>query len=125
MSATQNPPSPARVAYLTDVEGMWSRVESFARRNPLVTLDADDHLHVENGALFVFGGDAIDRGPWGRRVVRALLDVKRRQPEPLTPPQERRNPRGGGGRGQQGPGQGQGGAGRGRGGQRPSTPRSN
>jgi hypothetical protein len=72
---------PARVAYLTDVEGMWSRVESFARDNPLVVLDAKDQLHVKDGAVFVFGGDAIDRGPWGRRVVRALLDVKKRQPD--------------------------------------------
>lgn len=40
--------------------------------------------------------------------------VKRRQPEPLTPPQERRSQRG---RGQQG-------GGRGRGGQRPTTQRS-
>lgn len=43
--------------------------------------------------------------------------VKRRQPEPLTPPQERRQR--GGGRGQQGQG-----AGRGRGGQRQPTQRS-
>lgn len=42
--------------------------------------------------------------------------VKRRQPEPLTPPQERRSQRG---RGQQGQG-----GGRGRGGQRPTTQRS-
>lgn len=57
---------------------------------------------------FAHGGQSAD-----------LTSVKRRQPEPLTPPQERRNPRGGG-RGQQG----QGGAGRGRGGQRPTTQRS-
>ena len=47
--------------------------------------------------------------------------VKRRQPEPLTPPQERRTQRGRGGPGQQG--QGGAGGGRGRGGQRPTTQR--
>ena len=46
-----------------------------------------------------------------------FTSVKRRAPEPLTPPQERRTQRGRGGQ------QGQGG-GRGRGGQRPTTQRS-
>jgi small subunit ribosomal protein S5 len=64
-----------------------------------------------NGTLrkpFAHGGQSAD-----------YTNVKRRQPEPLTPPQERRQQRG---RGQQG--QGQGGPGRGRGGQRPTTQRS-
>jgi len=56
---------------------------------------------------FAHGGQSTD-----------FSQVKRRQPEPLTPPQERRNQRGGG-RGQQGQG-----AGRGRGGQRPTADRS-
>lgn len=63
-----------------------------------------------NGTLrkpFAHGGQSTD-----------FSQVKRRQPEPLTPPQERRNQRGGG-RGQQGQG-----AGRGRGGQRPTADRS-
>jgi hypothetical protein len=65
------------VAYLTDVEGQWSKLEDFARDNPLVRLDGD-RLELGDGVTFVFGGDAIDRGPWGRRLVAALLDAKRR-----------------------------------------------
>ena len=72
------------VAYLTDVEGMWSRLASFAHDNPCLTLAHDDTLTVAPGCVFVFGGDAVDRGPWSRRIVRALLDVKTRQPEQVV-----------------------------------------
>lgn len=65
------------VAYLTDVEGLWEKLASFARDNPWVSLDGD-RLVLAEGATFVFGGDAIDRGPAGRRVVAALLDAKQR-----------------------------------------------
>ena len=34
-------------------------------------------LTLAPGATLVFGGDAIDRGPAGRRVVAALLAAKR------------------------------------------------
>ncbi len=65
------------VAHLTDVEGIWLKVEDFARDNPAVSLDGD-RLLLADGATFVFGGDAIDRGPWSRRVVASLLDAKER-----------------------------------------------
>lgn len=68
-----------KVAYLTDVEGMWSKLEGFAADNPVVRLSGEQ-LTVTPGAVFVFGGDAVDRGPHSRRIIRALLDVKRRQP---------------------------------------------
>ena len=65
------------VAYVTDVEGLWEKLASFAQDNPWVSLDGD-RLVLTDGATFVFGGDAIDRGPAGRRIVAALLDAKRR-----------------------------------------------
>ncbi|MET0791719.1 MAG: hypothetical protein ABW061_09385 [Polyangiaceae bacterium] len=73
-----------RVAYLTDVEGQWSKLASFAAHNPLVALDAADRLLVAPGARLVFGGDAIDRGPSAQRIVRTLLEAKRRQPEQVV-----------------------------------------
>ena len=73
-----------RIAYLTDVEGQWSKLSSFASANPLVSLDAAGQLLIAPGARFVFGGDAIDRGPEARRVVHALLEAKRRQPEQVV-----------------------------------------
>lgn len=72
------------VAYVTDVEGSWERLESFCRDNPQVRLDDDGRLQVTAGATFVFGGDAIDRGPAARRVVRTLLEAKERQPEQVV-----------------------------------------
>lgn len=65
------------VCYLTDVEGHWQKLEDFARDNPALRLEGD-RLVLADGARFVFGGDAIDRGPWSRRVVAALLDAKER-----------------------------------------------
>jgi len=69
-----------QVAYITDVEGMWQKLESFASGNPGVSLDGSG-LRVAPGWRLVFGGDAMDRGDGGRRVVRALLEAKRRQPD--------------------------------------------
>ena len=68
------------VAYVTDVEGSWDRLASYFVDNPHVRLDADGRVHLSPGVTFVFGGDAIDRGPWSRRIVRTLLDVKQRHP---------------------------------------------
>jgi hypothetical protein len=72
------------VAYLTDVEGIWEKLASFCRDNPHVALEAGDRLVVRPGATFIFGGDAIDRGPDGRRVVRTLLEAWRRQPSQVV-----------------------------------------
>ena len=67
------------ISWLSDVEGQWDKLQSFCAQNPLVSLDGD-RLEVAPGAVFVFGGDAVDRGPAGRRILRALVAVLRRQP---------------------------------------------
>ncbi|HYH98258.1 hypothetical protein [Hyalangium sp.] len=72
------------VAYLTDVEGVWEKLASFCQDNPHVSLEAGDRLVVRPGATFVYGGDAIDRGAAGRRVVRALLEAWRQQPSQVV-----------------------------------------
>ncbi len=74
-----------RVAYLTDVEGRWDKLVDFCAGSSLVTLDeraADGAptLRVADDAVFVFGGDAIDRGPAARKMVATLLAAKRAQP---------------------------------------------
>ena len=71
-----------KVAYLTDVEGSWQKLASFVNACDGVSFDgASGGIVVDDGFVFVFGGDAVDRGPWSRKVCQALLDVKLRQPE--------------------------------------------
>jgi hypothetical protein len=70
-----------RVAYLTDVEGRWDKLADFCAGNAIVRLDEAQRLRVADGGLFVFGGDAIDRGPAGRKVVATLLAAKHAQPD--------------------------------------------
>jgi hypothetical protein len=76
----------AKVAYLTDIEGRWEKLLDFCAPRPgggapLVSYDEARGLRVADGAVLVFGGDAIDRGPAGRKIVRTLLAAKRAQPE--------------------------------------------
>ncbi len=67
------------------MEGIWEKLASFCRDNPHVALDeSGERLVVRPGRTFVYGGDAIDRGPDGRRVVRALLEAWRRQPSQVV-----------------------------------------
>lgn len=68
------------IAYLTDVEGRWDKLVSFATGNPHVAL-VDGELRLGEGVTFVFGGDAIDRGAHGRRFVSLLLAARRRYGE--------------------------------------------
>ena len=68
------------IAYLTDVEGRWDKIVSFADGNPHVSL-VEDALVLADGVTFVFGGDAIDRGPHGRKIVRTLLAARQRYGE--------------------------------------------
>lgn len=84
MRAPPDPSAGPQVAYLTDIEGLWSKLVTFAEDNPLVSLDTGGRLQVAPGALFVFGGDAIDRGPEARRVVSTLLDARERQPDQVV-----------------------------------------
>jgi hypothetical protein len=65
------------VAYVTDIEGQWERLEGFVARTDGVRLEGTS-LVLADGWTLVFGGDAIDRGPWSRRVVRTLLEARRR-----------------------------------------------
>lgn len=78
-----------RVAYLTDVEGSFNKLKSFVDVTPGVSFAdsfaGDEHKNarivVDDGFIFVFGGDAVDRGPWSRKVCSILLEAKLRQPE--------------------------------------------
>lgn len=65
------------IAYVTDLEGRWDKLVSFTDGNPHVSLDAGGALRLADDVTFVFGGDAVDRGPHGRRIVEVLLAARR------------------------------------------------
>ncbi|MFT3697853.1 MAG: metallophosphoesterase [Kofleriaceae bacterium] len=65
------------ISFVTDLEGQWDKLVTFATANPYVRL-VDDDLVLADGVTFVFGGDAIDRGPAGRKLVRVLAAAKQR-----------------------------------------------
>jgi hypothetical protein len=67
------------IAYVTDVEGRWDKLAG-ALDGALVSLEGDT-LRVAAHAVLVFGGDAVDRGPEGRRILRTLLAAKLAQPD--------------------------------------------
>lgn len=73
--------SPLTIAYLTDVEGLWSKFESFVLSTKGVSFDPDGYLLLSADTLFIFGGDAIDRGAQGRRIVTTLLKAQARYPD--------------------------------------------
>lgn len=77
------PRSDHPVTFVTDVEGQWPRLASFLTDNPHAAL-VDGRLLVNPGVTLVFGGDAIDRGTHGKRLVRLLLDAKARQPDQVV-----------------------------------------
>jgi hypothetical protein len=74
----------SRVVHISDVEGSWARLSSFVDRAPGVYFDALGRIVVDEDTVFVFGGDAVDRGPWSRRVVRTLLEARLRQPDQVV-----------------------------------------
>ncbi len=68
------------IVYITDLEGRWDKLERSCADNPHLAL-RDGALELAPGVTFVFGGDAVDRGPAGRRIVATLLAAKRRYGE--------------------------------------------
>lgn len=79
-----------KIGFLSDVEARWSKLVDFCEGNPWVSLrgrpsgDAGDgppRIDVQPGAMFVYGGDTIDRGPHSRRLLEALVEARLRQPD--------------------------------------------
>lgn len=75
--ASSSPP----IAYVTDVEGDWNKLATFAQDSPVMSIDSEGHLELADGAIFVFGGDAVDFGPGAKRILAELIRLKDRYPE--------------------------------------------
>lgn len=77
-----------KIEFLTDVEGNWdyfvesaSASEVLEWRGPDRGLWGPGELCLRDGGIFVFGGDAPDKGPGDIRFVKTLLSLKRRYPQ--------------------------------------------
>jgi len=71
------------VGFVTDLEGNGKRWEHYIARGNVIERTSGG-LAVRPGYHFVFGGDALDRGPQGLRILRELVALKKRQPEQVT-----------------------------------------
>jgi hypothetical protein len=68
------------IVHLTDLEGRWEKLVQACEGCAHLRLEGD-RLDLAPGAHLVFGGDAIDRGPAGRRLLSTLLAARRRYGE--------------------------------------------
>ncbi|CAB9523243.1 expressed unknown protein [Seminavis robusta] len=75
--------SPFRLGYVTDVEGNLDYFLRYVEHSKVLTIRQHTPLKLEllSDCYFVFGGDAVDKGPGDIRLVRALVDLKRRYPD--------------------------------------------
>ena len=74
-----------RLGYVTDVEGNIDYFLSYVQKSNVLDLHEWDTKVMKLGlrdehCYFVFGGDAVDKGPGDIRLVRALVDLKQRYP---------------------------------------------
>ena len=70
-----------RAVHISDVEGSFNRLRTFVERAPGLAFDDAGDIVVAEDTVFIFGGDAVDRGPWSRRVVHTLWRARQRFPE--------------------------------------------
>ncbi|CAJ1432991.1 unnamed protein product [Effrenium voratum] len=73
------------VEFLTDVEGNWDYFVHFVSLSQVLHWSGPERgawgpgeLMLRDQGYFVFGGDAVDKGPGDIRVVKTLLSLKRR-----------------------------------------------
>jgi hypothetical protein len=82
------PSSSFRLGYVTDVEGNIDYFVKFVQQSKVLevkhhdnhSLVLDFRVHPPKELYFVYGGDAVDKGPGDIRLVRALVDLKKRYP---------------------------------------------
>jgi hypothetical protein len=85
LAVDSSPPS-FRLGYVTDVEGNLDYFLRFVEESKVLDLEEGDtssasfKLSLREHCYFVYGGDAVDKGPGDIRMVRALVDLKRRYP---------------------------------------------
>jgi len=72
----------AEIAFLTDTEGSWVSLQSFVELNSSLKFDVKGDLEFSNSNdVFVFNGDATDRGPNSFKILAALIKFKEKYPQ--------------------------------------------
>ena len=86
MDEAERPP-PFRLGYVTDVEGNLDYFLRYVKESRVLRVEGDatsTHIRLDlvgDNTYFVYGGDAVDKGPGDIRMVTALVELKRRYPE--------------------------------------------
>ena len=74
-------PSVVEVGYLTDVEGNLGYFDRWVAQSEVLRYNASGELELTHPhAYFVYGGDAVDRGDGGCRLLQRLVALKRSAP---------------------------------------------
>ncbi|OQR98378.1 hypothetical protein ACHHYP_08680 [Achlya hypogyna] len=69
------------LCYCTDVEGNIDYFNRYVALSEGLFFDADGSLDLHHGYIFVFGGDAGDKGLGTLRMYRLLVDLKTKYPD--------------------------------------------
>ena len=88
-SSSRMPPDENfRLGYVTDVEGNLDYFLRYVEESSVLQLHepqcASQSIRLDlvgSDPYFVFGGDAVDKGPGDIRLARALVDLKQRHPD--------------------------------------------
>ncbi len=82
---TQSSVMAGKIAVLADVEGDWRKIQAFVEKGDVLKInqaDADGFdAELKGDAKLVFLGDSIDKGPDNLKVLKFLVDLKRKYPD--------------------------------------------
>lgn len=69
-----------RLGYITDVEGNYDFFQSYVKQSNVLEYENEKLKLRDDNCYFVFGGDAVDKGPGDIRFCRDLVSLKKRHP---------------------------------------------
>ncbi|MFA6409660.1 MAG: metallophosphoesterase [Gammaproteobacteria bacterium] len=77
----RNYPGP-KISFLTDLEGNLDYLKSWVDHNKIVKFDEKGSLiFTDHDSMFVFGGDAVDKGSGDLKILDLLVNFKLKYPE--------------------------------------------
>lgn len=83
--ATSKAEEQIRIGYTSDIEGHWEYFLDYVSRSNVLEWEQTEgpfhRLKLQPNTQFVYGGDAIDKGPGDIRLCRLLVGLKQRYPD--------------------------------------------